>query len=70
MKKVIFDLDVLEGHLRCGHIECEMEESLIEQLQSDPKSEALQDYVDRHGTIFVDDFKVYDYEFSGDYRIV
>lgn len=70
MKKVIIDLDYVTGHLRDGHFECEIEESLLEQLQSDPESEALQDYVEKHGNLVIDDYRVEDYEFTGNPRIV
>lgn len=70
MRKVILDLDYVTGYLRDGHFECEIEESLLEQLQSDPESEALQDYVKDNGTLVIDSYRVEDYEFTGNPRIV
>lgn len=70
MRKVILDLDYVTGHLRDGHFECEIEESLLEQLQSNPESKALQDYVKKYGNLVIDNYRVEDYEFTGNCRIV
>lgn len=53
---VIADIDYINGHLRYGHYELEMEKSVFENLsQSD-----LMDALRNDGELIVDDYEVED----------
>ena len=50
------DIDYIDGHLRYGHYELEVEKSVWDKLSDDEKREYIEDV----GELEVDDFEIND----------
>lgn len=60
MKTVCADLKYLTGHLKCGHIELQMNEEEYKEYES-YTDEEKEEYIIENGDLIIDDYKVNDY---------
>lgn len=68
MKKVILNCTYVEGYLRGGHLELELNESNEKEFSSLTKEEQLE-YIQSEGDMVIDSYRVEDYETYDNFEI-
>lgn len=69
MATIKADYDYLQGHLRYGHIELELEGEELEEFKSKSQEEQ-KEYLREMGETILDDYEVNDYGDLGEIKIV
>lgn len=57
MKKIIANLDYIQGHLRYGHIELELSNEKYEEFNNSSEEEK-EEWIKECGTPVVDDYEI------------
>ena len=59
MKRIVLNCEYVQGHLRGGHLELELDDTDYEKFQSLPKEEQLE--WAKEGDMHIDSYRVEDY---------
>lgn len=68
MKKIILNCDYVQGYLRYGHFELELDNEDFKKFQSLSKEEQL-DWI-KDGNLIIDSYSVDDYETQKDFIVL
>ena len=69
MKKIVLNCDYIQGHLRYGHFELELNDKDYKEFKALSKEEQLEQ-IKFYGDLIVDSYIVDDYETEGDFKVI
>lgn len=68
MKKIVLNCDYVQGYLRYGHFELELDDKDYKEFKALSKEEQLE-LIKFDGDLIIDSYRVDDYETEGDFKV-
>ena len=68
MKRIVLKCDYVQGHLRHGHFELELDDKDYKEFEALSKEEQLEQ-IKSDGDLIIDSYKVDDYETKKDFEV-
>ena len=68
MKKIVLNCDCVQGYLRYGHFELELDDNDYKEFKALSKEEQLEQ-IESDGDLIIDSYRVDDYETDGDFKV-
>lgn len=68
MKKILLNCEYVQGYLRNGHLELELNDTDYEKFQSLPKEEQLE-WI-KEGNMYIDSYRVEDYMMKDHFDVI
>lgn len=68
MKSIVLNCDYVQGFLKDGHFELDLNEEQYEEFSKLPKDEQI-DYIKDCGDLKIDSYRVEDYETENDFEV-
>lgn len=68
MKKIVLNCDYVQGNLRYGHFELELDDNDYKEFKTLSKEEQLEQ-IKSDGDLIIDSYRVDDYETDGDFKV-
>lgn len=68
MKKIVLNCDCVQGHLRYGHFELELNDNDYKEFEALSKEEQLEQ-IESDGSLIIDSYRVDDYETEKDFKV-
>lgn len=69
MKKIKLNCEYVQGHLRYGHFELELDDKDYKEFKALSKEEQLEQ-IKSDGDLIIDSYRVDDYETEGDFKVI
>ena len=69
MKKIVLNCDYVQGHLRYGHFELELDDNDYKEFKTLSKKEQLEQ-IKSDGNLIIDSYRVEDYETEKDFEVI
>lgn len=68
MKKIVLNCDYVQGYLRYGHFELELDDKDYKEFKALSKEEQLEQ-IKSDGNLIIDSYRVDDYETEKDFKV-
>ena len=69
MKKIVLNCDYVQGYLRYGHFELELDDKDYKEFKALSKEEQLEQ-IKSGGDLIIDSYRVDDYETEKDFKVI
>ena len=69
MKKIVLNCDYVQGYLRYGHFELELNDKDYKEFKALSKEEQLEQ-IKSDGDLIIDSYRVDDYETEKDFKVI
>ena len=69
MKKIVLNCDYVQGYLRYGHFELELDDKDYKEFKALSKEEQLEQ-IESDGNLIIDSYRVDDYETEKDFKVI
>lgn len=69
MKKIVLNCEYIQGHLRYGHFELELNDKDYKEFKALSKKEQLEQ-IKSDGNLIIDSYRVDDYKTEKDFKVI
>ena len=69
MKKIKLNCNYVQGYLRYGHFELELDDNDYKEFEALSKEEQLEQ-IESDGNLIIDSYRVDDYETEKDFKVI